>query len=73
MYEGAVDLNISIGEINIIENNEQSVTAKIEFMQYYSSAKYSDEGKKVMNLRRANNNSIKIIFEELVYAIGTGE
>jgi hypothetical protein len=73
MYEGAVDLNISIGEINIIENNDQSATAKIEFIQYYSSAKYSDEGKKVMNLRRANDNSIKIVFEELVYAIGTGE
>ncbi|MBZ0201709.1 MAG: hypothetical protein K8I03_01690, partial [Ignavibacteria bacterium] len=73
MYENAVDLNISIGNIDIKEISPQNGTAKVEFVQYYQSAKYSDEGKKVMNLKRASDGTIKIVFEELIYATETGE
>ena len=73
MYENAVDLNISIGDINIIENNRQNATAKTEFIQYYSSAKYQDVGKKIINLKRVEDGSIKIVYEEMVYSSTLGE
>lgn len=68
MYNQATNLNVTTGTINISNINESQGTAEVSFKQYYSSDKYSDEGQKIMKLKKDGNNNLKITFEELIYS-----
>lgn len=72
MYQTAQDLNIFSEDIKIKSFSVKDGLTIVEFEQYYFSKKYNDHGKKIMKLKRNNDNEIKIFFEELEnsYIIG---
>lgn len=66
MYSKASNLSVTYSElkVNIISEN----TAEASFLQYYNSTQYSDEGHKVLKLKKNSDGEIKITFEELIYS-----
>lgn len=70
MYSSAKNLFISTADFEVKQINNTSQAAVVIFMQYYTSAGYSDEGKKMLKIK--NENGIyKIYFEELFYSTDT--
>jgi len=68
MYSTAKNLFISAYDIKVVSFNEATGNTKVQFTQYYSSEKYSDEGMKLMELNRDDSGEIKILKEEMVYS-----
>ena len=66
MYNKARDLSVTYSELNTKITSDN--TAEVSFRQFYSSAQYSDEGHKILRLKKDSNGSIKITFEELIYS-----
>lgn len=73
MYSSAKNLYIGVSDLVVKELNTDNNTATVEFYQKYSSQKYSDEGQKVIKLKKNANGELKIYYEELLYSIETSE
>lgn len=71
MYSTAQSLYIGVTDIKITELDNANGTAKATFTQFYTSANYSDEGMKVLKVKKDDNDKLKIYFEELIYSIDT--
>lgn len=68
MYSSAKNLSISAYDISVVSFDPNSAETKVQFTQYYYSDSYSDEGMKIMHLKRGSSGEIKIIKEEMVYS-----
>lgn len=66
MYNKARGLSVTYSDLNTKITSDN--TAEVSFKQYYNSAQYSDEGHKILRLKKDSNGIIKIIFEELIYS-----
>ena len=66
MFKQAVNLNISISNIQQVSMDSSGTT--IKFTQNYQSLKYSDVGEKIMKLTKSDN-IILIVYEELLFSI----
>lgn len=73
MYSSAKNLYIGVSDLVVKELNTDNNTATVEFYQKYSSQKYSDEGQKVIKVKKNANGELKIYYEELLYSIETSE
>ncbi len=72
MYSKAINLYIGVYDVKVnIENSGN--TAKVSFQQTYSSNQYSDEGIKIVKLKRNSNGELAITNEELIYSTETFE
>ena len=68
MYSGKKFLSVTADNIKVSNINKTNNTAEVTFYQYYSSTSYSDEGQKLMKVRKESDNDIKIYYEELLYS-----
>jgi len=68
MYSGKKFLSVTADNIKVSNINKTNNTAEVTFYQYYSSTSYSDEGQKLMKVRKETDNDIKIYYEELLYS-----
>jgi hypothetical protein len=77
MYSGNKYISVTVDKIKISNLNSPEGTAEVTFYQYFNSYQYnttksySDEGQKVLKIRKEQNGDIKIFFEELVYSTET--
>lgn len=67
MYQKAKSLSVVAEEVKISGTDETTGITTVEFMQYYTSEKYSDKGRKIIKMQREGSD-IKIIFEELLFS-----
>lgn len=68
MYATASNLSVSVADIKITTAEDSTGVITVEFLQAYSSDKYSDRGRKLMRLKR-DEGELKIVFEEMLYSI----
>lgn len=61
-------LYVSATNISITGFDDSNGQTKVQFTQYYSSDNYSDEGTKIITITKDDNNNIKIIKEEMIFA-----
>jgi hypothetical protein len=77
MYSSNKYISVTVDKIKISNLNSPEGTAEVTFYQYFNSYQYnttksySDEGQKVLKIRKEQNGDIKIFFEELVYSTET--
>jgi hypothetical protein len=64
MYSRATNLNISTSNLRVISRDEWGTT--VQFTQYYYSDSYQDTGEKLLKLRKDNDGSIRIVYEEML-------
>src|SRR5690606_7560528 len=64
MYTSAKNLNISIGNVQRLDNDFNGTT--IKFIQKYSSDAYQDIGEKIMKLVKKGNGELRIVYEEML-------
>jgi hypothetical protein len=71
MYNKATALSITYTDLKTKITSDN--TAEVSFRQFYSSAQYSDEGHKILRLKKDSNGIIKITYEELIYSTVAGD
>lgn len=64
MYSRAMNLNVSTSNIRVISRDDWGTT--VQFTQYYYRDSYQDTGDKLMKLRKDNDGSIRIVYEEML-------
>jgi hypothetical protein len=67
MYEKAKSLSVVAEDVKVTATDETAGVTTFEFMQYYTSEKYCDKGRKVIKIKR-DGNDLKIIHEELLFS-----
>ena len=67
MYEKAKSLSVVAEDVKVTGTDEATGVTTLEFMQYYTSEKYCDKGRKVIKIKR-DGNDLKIIHEELLFS-----
>ncbi len=67
MYEKAKSLSVIAEDVKVTGSDEAIGVTTLEFMQYYTSLKYCDKGRKIMKIKR-DGNDLKIINEELLFS-----
>jgi hypothetical protein len=60
----ATNLNVQIGDIQIIDEDFNGITLK--FIQKYSSDRFKDIGEKILKINKNNFGEIRIIYEEML-------
>jgi uncharacterized membrane protein YccF (DUF307 family) len=66
LYKRARYLSVAADNIAVMDFDSNSKLTTVQFTQRYSSDKYSDQGTKLVKLRKSGDGNIKIAFEEML-------
>jgi serine/threonine protein kinase len=68
MYSTAENLYIGVTDIVVRNYDNNNGTVEATFKQTYTSKKYTDEGQKILKIKKDYNDVLKIYYEELIYS-----